>query len=416
MAKVVKSLTNTEIEKAKPKDKEYNLSDGGGLQLRIKTNNSKVWLFNYCQPITKKRTNLKIGNYPAITLAQARKQRDEYKALLSQNIDPQAHRQKLQDEQLNKVTNTFKKVAFDWFEHRKTRANFSDNTAKDVWRMIEKHLFPHFADLPITEITAPLAIKTFKPLQDKGTLETLKRCIQKLNEIMTYALHREIIPHNPTANLSKEFDSPVVKHFKTITPDDLPEFMNALNKAQIHISTRNLILWQLLTMTRPNESATAKFEDIDEKNKIWTLYIKKGIKENNQGRIHKVTLSRQAMALLQEIKKTSHGVYLFPHYSNPITHCNTQTANSAIKRMGFNGKLVAHGLRSIASTYLNEKGYPPDLIEVALSHINSDKVRMAYNRAEYISQRRKMLQDWADFVDECSQNRIPQYHLKIVNE
>lgn len=417
MARTTKPLTNTEVEKARAKEKEYSLIDGQGLSLRIKPSGAKLWLFNYYRPFTKKRTNMSFGGYPEISLSQARELRERCRALLAQDVDPQIHRQSVEQAKRDELNNTFETVAWAWYEHRRTRANFSESYAKDVKRLLECLLLPAFGNYPISQITAPLALKAFKPLQEKGTLETLKRGIQKLNEIMTYALHREIIPYNPTANISKEFDSPRVEHFKTIRPDDLIEFLYTLNNAQIHLQTRYLILWQLLTMTRPNESATARYCDIDEKEKIWTIYINKGIKQDDNGREHKITLSRQAMALLREIKKLSGGKeYLFPSVKNPQTHVNTQTANAAIKRMGYHGKLVAHGLRSIASTYLNEKGYNPELIEVALSHINQDRIRMAYNRAEYIKQRFELLQAWADFVDECSQGALPKFHLKVVNE
>ncbi|NBI13758.1 integrase arm-type DNA-binding domain-containing protein [[Haemophilus] felis] len=419
MARITKQLTNTEVDKAKPKDKDYTLSDGKGLYLLIKPSGAKLWRFNYYKPFThpKKRALLGVGKYPDVTLQQARKIRDDYLALLAQNIDPQLHRQQTEQAKREELNNTFENVAWAWFEYRQTRANFSASYANDVKRLLERILLPAFGNYPITQITAPMALKAFKPLQDKGTLETLKRAIQKLNEIMTYALHREIILSNPTANISKEFDSPKVEHFKTIKPEDLTEFLFSLNNAQIHLQTRYLILWQLLTMTRPNEAATARYCDIDEKAKIWTIYINKGIKQDDNGREHKITLSRQALALLREIKKLSGGkTYLFPSVKNPQTHVNTQTANAAIKRMGYQGKLVAHGLRSIASTYLNEKGYNPELIEVALSHINQDRIRMAYNRADYIKQRFELLQAWADFVDKCSQGALPQFHLKIVNE
>ncbi|MFK5288810.1 tyrosine-type recombinase/integrase, partial [Glaesserella parasuis] len=388
---------------------------GGGLFLLVKPNGAKLWRFNYYKPYTKNRTEIGLGSYPDVNLARAREIREEYRSLLSQNIDPHTHRQAIEQAKQTEIYNTFENVAWAWYEWRQTRANFSQGYARDVKSLIERILLPAFGKYPITQISAPMALKAFKPLQEKGTLETLKRAIQKMNEIMTFALHREIIQHNPLINISKEFDSPTVEHFKTIKPEDLSEFLFTLNTSQIQLQTRYLILWQLLTMTRPNEAATAKYEDIDEKEKVWTIYINKGIKQDDKGREHKITLSRQALALLREIKKFSGGkVYLFSSHKNPQTHTNTQTANAAIKRMGYKGKLVAHGLRSIASTYLNEKGYNPELIEVALSHINQDRIRMAYNRADYIKQRFEILQAWADFIDECSQGALPQYHLKKV--
>ncbi|MDO9984880.1 tyrosine-type recombinase/integrase [Glaesserella parasuis] len=412
-----KKLIDTKIRATKSTGKAGGdwLADGEGLYLVVFPTGAKVWKLRYMTPFTKKKNTYTIGGYPEISLIEARKIKGECRALLSQNIDPHAHRQAIEQAKQEEIYNTFENVAWAWYEWRQTRANFSQGYARDVKSLIERILLPAFGKYPITQISAPMALKAFKPLQEKGTLETLKRAIQKMNEIMTFALHREIIPHNPLINISKEFDSPTVEHFKTIKPEDLSEFLFTLNTAQIQLQTRYLILWQLLTMTRPNEAATAKYEDIDEKEKIWTIYINKGIKQDDKGREHKITLSRQALALLREIKKFSGGkVYLFPSHKNPQTHTNTQTANAAIKRMGYKGKLVAHGLRSIASTYLNEKGYNPELIEVALSHINQDRIRMAYNRADYIKQRFEILQAWADFIDECSQGALPQYHLKKV--
>lgn len=411
MARVTTALTPTQIDKAKPQEKEYNLADGQGLFLRIKSNGMKTWLFNYYRPITKKRNNLALGDYPAVTLKQAREKRAEYKSLLAQQIDPATYRQQQEQAKQNELNNTYEAVAWAWLEYRKTKKNFSDNYQKDVISLINRCLLPHFGHLPISQITAPMALKAFKQYQDEGHLEKLKRTIQKHNEIMTYALHRDLISFNPTANIAKEFDSPTVEHFKTLKPEDLSEFMFTLQNAQIHLQTRYLILWQLLTMTRPNEAATAKWADIDEKSRLWTIpaeQMKRGIE-------HRITLSRQALALLGQIKKLSGGkTYLFPSVKNPQSHVNTQTANAAIKRMGYAGKLVAHGLRSIASTYLNDQGFNSDLIEVALSHLNSDRVKTAYDRGEKLEQRFKLLQAWADFVEQSSQGTLPQFHLKIV--
>lgn len=417
MARTITPLNNTKIDKAKPQQKEFTLSDGKGLYLLIKPNGAKLWRFNYYKPFTqpKKRALIGVGKYPDISLQQARAIRDEYLSLLAQNIDPATYRRQQEQTKKDELNNTYESVAWAWFEYRKTKKNFSADYQKDVESLIRRNLLPHFGHLPISQITAPLALKAFKQYQDEGKLEKLKRSIQKHNEIMTYALHREIIQSNPTANISKEFDSPTVEHFKTIKPEDLSEFIYTLNHAQIQLQTRYLILWQLLTMTRPNEAATARYEDIDEKAKIWTIYIQKGIKEDDKGRVHKITLSRQALALLREIKKLSEGkTYLFPSMKNPQLHVNTQTANSAIKRMGYKGKLVAHGLRAIASTYLNEKGYDSELIEVALSHMKSDRIKAAYDRGERLEQRFKLLQVWGDFIEECSQGAIPKYHLQIV--
>ncbi|MDG6894142.1 tyrosine-type recombinase/integrase [Volucribacter amazonae] len=412
------ALNNTQVERAKPADSPLN--DGDGLYLYVEKKNhspkmTKIWRFRYIKPFSQSRTWITIGTYPEITLKQAREIKSQYRALLIQGIDPNIQRQQEKLAKTRALRSTFRRVAEDWFKDRQTRANFSADYAKDVWRLVERYLLPAFGDMPISEITASMAIKAFK-IQARGTLETLKRTIQKLNEIMTYAKHHDLIIDNRMAELSKAFDSPTVQHMKTIRPEDLGEFLMTLANAQIHIQTRLLIQWQLLTLTRPAEAATAKFEDIDESKKIWRVMVKKGIKGDNSGRVHLIPLSRQAVAVLREIKKINKGrTYLFPSIKDPSKHCNTQTANAAIKRMGYQGKLVAHGLRSIASTALNEQGFNKDYIEVALSHMDKDKVRAAYNHALYLEQRAKMLQWWGDFVEQASNQTLPKFHLKLVN-
>lgn len=244
----------------------------------IKPNGAKLWRFNYYKPFTqpKKRVLISIGRYPDVSLQQARQIRDDFVALLTQNVDPQEHREQEQQAKLAELNNTYESVVWAWFEYRKTKKNFSADYQKDVISLIKRNLLPHFGHLPITSITAPMALKAFKPYQDAGTLEKLKRTIQKHNEIMTYALHREMITFNLTANISKEFDSPTVEHFKTIKPEDLGEFMYTLNNAQINLLTRYLILWQLLTMTRPNENRISGMGGkLDESARLWVIPAEK---------------------------------------------------------------------------------------------------------------------------------------------
>lgn len=403
MARITKPLTNTEVERSKPKDKPYTLADGGGLYLLI-NQNGKYWRFNYYHPITKKRILLSLGAYPSVTLLQARQTRERYKALIAQGVDPQTDRQQQQETQQREHSTTFRAVMLDWYEWRKARANFNPEYARQVQNLINRNLMPYFADLPITSITAPLAIKTLKPLQDQGKLLTLKKVIQILNFIMTYAHHREMIPYNPCVNITKEFDTPRTTHNKTIHPDQLADFIHTVKTSKCTARTVFLIFWQLLTMARPSEARKAKWADIDEKSGIWTYYIQKGIKETEQGRVHKVTLSTQALALLQQIKTIAqpNSEYLFSYSRHRPTPPNRAILNNVFDRLGFKGKLSPHGLRSIASTYLNELDRNnKELVEIALSHIDKDRIHLAYNRAEYLEERRKLLQQWGDYCEQC---------------
>jgi len=253
MARTVKPLTDTQIKQAKPKEKEYSLSDGFGLQLIIKPSGTKNWIFKYYKPFTKKRTNLSFGKYPHITLADARKKREEANALLAKDIDPKEHRDNLYQQESQARLNTLEKVIENWFEVKKS--SVSADYAEKVMSALNRHIIPALGKRPIDSIDAPLAIATLKPIAAKGSLETVKRLCQKLNEIMTFAVNTGIIHHNPLSGIKSAFSSPKTESMKTIPTEELPEFMEKLSRASIKFTTRCLIEWQLHTMTRPNEAA-----------------------------------------------------------------------------------------------------------------------------------------------------------------
>ncbi|HGO5818464.1 TPA: tyrosine-type recombinase/integrase [Mannheimia haemolytica] len=399
MPRIAKPLTNIEIEKAKPKDKDYTLSDGKGLYLLVKTNKSKLWRFDYTNPITKKRGLMGFGSYPEVSLAQAREMRETARSQIAQGINPQEHRKQAQEKQAFIVANTFKAIAVQWYEYRKTKANFSDSHAYQTWQRVERHLLPHFGDLPISQITAPQAIAILHPLQIEKKLTELKRVVQILNEIFTYALHREIVSFNPCQKISKEFDSPQTKHYRTIRPEQLADFLSRLRDSRVSVQLKQAVLWQLLTMARPTDAISAKWEDIDFNECIWTIYVQKGIKTEEKGRVHKVTLQTQAIKLLEEIKAYNNSPFVFPSFRKPNSHLGSNTVNNTIKKIGYGKEIVAHGLRAIASTYLNEQGYDTELVEIALSHIDKDRIRKAYNRGEYLERRTELLQIWGDFIE-----------------
>ncbi|WP_318643783.1 tyrosine-type recombinase/integrase [Shewanella sp. WPAGA9] len=220
---------------------------------------------------------------------------------------------------------------------------------------------------------------------------------------MTFAVNTGLIFSNPLAGISAAFSVPVKKKMLTIKPDELPELMNALSYASITLTTRCLIEFQLHTMTRPNEAAQARWDEIDFNNNLWSIPMEK-MKMN---RPHIIPLTPQMISLLQRMHKVSgHREYVFPAARNPRTHTNTQTANAAIKRMGFHGRLVAHGMRSLASTTLNEQGFDAELIEVSLAHIDKNTVRAAYNRADYIERRRELLNWWSAHIVKSSSSNF----------
>ena len=393
MARVTTPLTNTEVKQAKPKDKEYNLADGDGLQLRVKANGSKLWLFNYYRPYTKKRANLGFGKYPEVTLAQARAKRKEARELLAQNIDPKAHREESEQLKKDALENTFGVLANKWLALKKEQVKAE--TADKAWQALEKHVLPELKNMPVEAIKPKTIIAMMEPIKNKGNLETVKRLCRYINEIMRLAVASGLIEVNYLADVTKLFPAPKKQNMPTIKPERLPELMKALYNASITRVTRSLVEWQLHTMTRPIEAATAKWEDIDLENNVWVIPAER----MKMKKPHTIPLTKQTLELLEFLNSIrGNSEYLFPSHRNNNSHVSSQSANMALKRMGFAGELVSHGLRALASTTLNEQGFDPDVIEAALAHVDKNEVRRAYNRAEYLERRRVMMVWWSDNI------------------
>jgi len=401
MPKIVKPLTDKEVKAFKPlgdPPKERNYSDGRGLALRVKTNGTKIWLFNYFKPYTQKRVNISFGIYPDVTLADARKRREQARKLLTDNINPKEHQSLAHQQAMERAGQTLEQVAADWLEVK--RSQVSEAHTDDIWRSLELHIFPTLGKLSVHDITAPKSIEALTPLANKGSLETVRRVAQRLNEVMFYAVNAGLVHANPTAGISKAFKTPKKQHLPTIKPEELPEFLEDFRSAKVRMTTRAMMKWQLHTMVRPSEAAGTRWEEIDLDKKLWTIpaeRMKKKVK-------HIVPLTDQAIGVLEHIKPISgHREHVFPSERNPRKHTSEQTPNMVLKRLSggkYKGKLVAHGFRSLASTILNEQGFSPDVIEAALAHVDKNEVRKAYNRAEYIEQRRVMMEWWSRVLNE----------------
>jgi integrase len=406
-------LTNTEVKHAKAKDKQYKLADGDGLQLRVMPNGSKQWLLDYIKPINKKRTSMTFGKYPAVSLAEARKKRVAARELLARDIAPKEFKDDKHREQLLSASNTLKSVATDWFAIKKT--TIAENTSKSLWRKFENHVFPKLGHRPIDKILAPEAIEALKPLAAKGNLETTGKIIGHLNNVMTHAVNTGILHHNPLSGIRSAFQAPKVTNMATIRPNELGKLMSDISYASIKIVTRCLLEWQLHTMTRPSESAKAQWSEIDIENKLWIIPA-----ERMKMRLeHKVPLTPQTIDILARLKPISGDrKHLFPSYIDHNKHCNVESANKALGRMGYKNKLVAHGLRALASTTLNEQGHDPDVIEAALSHVDKNEVRRAYNRAECLERRRVLMCWWSQHIETAASGKTSVEdnlkHLKVV--
>lgn len=394
-------LTDSKLRTAKPEEKEYNLSDGDGLYLRVKPNGNKIWLFNYYRPANKKRANLSLGPYPDVTLAAARERRRQARALLSEDIDPQTYQQEqiaVAKAKEEASSNTFVKIAGLWLDMKKHEV--TADYAEDSWRSLEMYILPELANKTIDQIRAPMVISLLRPLEADGKLETVRRLCQRINEIMSYAVNHGFLDANPCADIRKVFKKPSKKHMPTIKPNELPLLMADIHNGRLDPTTKYQILWSLHTLVRPSESAGTRWDEIDLESKVWNIPADRMKME----RPHQIPLTEQSISLLERMKPISgHRPHVFPSYRNPLGHIHEQTANAALKRLGYGGRLVAHGLRSLGSTTLNEQGFNPDAIEAALSHSDDNEIRRAYNRSDYFEQRIIMMKWWSDHIEQASQ-------------
>ena len=300
-------LSDRQLKAVKAKDKDYVLSDGDGLQLRVRSNGSMLWNFNYRDPVTKNRINMGLGTYPELSLANARKKVVEARELLAQGIDPKVQRNLLNEARRAESEHTFENIATAWFELKKD--SVTPAYAEDIWRSLTLHVFPDLKTTPLSKITAPRIIELLRPIEAKGSLETVKRLSQRLTEIMTYGVNSGLIFANPLSGIRSVLKKPKKENMAALPADELPELMLEIANAAIKRTTRCLIEWQLHTMTRPSEAATTRWADIDFERRLWTIPAERMKKR----RPHTIPLSDQALALLEALKSHSgHREYVFP--------------------------------------------------------------------------------------------------------
>lgn len=318
-----------------------------------------------------------LGAFPALSLADARGLKADYLALLANGIDPQIQAEVAEEQQQIALDSIFSTVAANWFQLKSVTPDY----AKDIWRSLEKDVFPAIGEVPVQQIKARILVEALEPIKARGALETVRRLVQRINEIMIYAVNIGLIDANPASGIGMAFAKPKKQNMPTLRPEELPKLMRALVMSNLSVPTRCLIEWQLLTLVRPSEASGARWEEIDLDAKLWTIPAER----MKAKREHIVPLSPQALEILAVMTPISaHREHIFPSRNDPKQSMNSQTANAALKRIGYGGKLVAHGLRSIASTAMNEQAFNSDVIEAALAHCDKNEVRRAYNRSIYL--------------------------------
>jgi integrase len=392
-------LSATAIDKAKPKAKPVKLFDGGGLFLLIQPSGSKWWRFKY--RFQGKEKLLSLGVYPEISLAVARQRRDKARTLVAEGVDPSVER-KISEAAEAGSGDTFEAIARDWLE--KNTSNWTPGHKDKIRRRLENNIFPWFKGRAIEGITAPELLKCLRRIEARKAFETAHRALENCGAVFRYAVATGRADRDISGDLRGALAPTNEKHYPSITdPKGVGILMRAINDYVGSFVTRCALKLAPLTFVRPGELRKAEWKEFDFESAEWRIAAKR-MKSRQK---HIVPLSNQSLALLEELKPlTGDGKYLFPGARTTDRPMSENTVNAALRQLGYDkDTMTGHGFRSMASTLLNENGWNRDAIERQLAHGERDKVRGAYNYAELLPERRKMMQWWADYLDNLAKKK-----------
>ncbi len=387
------ALSDVQIRNAKPKEKSYKIADGEGLHILVMPNGSRLWRLKYRVRGIEKQ--LAIGPYPQISLKEARDKRDEAKKALRSGIDPsQAKKaQKVSDS----GAHSFETIAREWFE--KFSSTWSASHGERIIRRLERDIFPWLGKRPVNEIKAPDLLSVLRRIEERGAVETAHRASQNCGQVFRYAIATGRAERDPSQDLRGAIPPTKAKHHASITdPQEIGVLLRAIDGYKGGLVVRAAFRLAPLIFLRPGELRRLDWSEIDfDKKEIHIPGSKMKMKEK-----HIVPLSLQALEILEEIRPvTGEGRYVFP---SPRSWDRPMSENAilvALRTLGYdNDQMTGHGFRSMASTLLNEQGWNRDAIERQLAHAERDEIRAAYNYAQHLPERRKMMQAWADFLDE----------------
>lgn len=412
------SLTSAKIRTLKPSDKPFKVSDSHGLYLRVKPGSSRHWYLKY--RISGKESRIALGTYPAISLSDARQQREGIRKMLALNINPVQQRAAVRGSRTPEKV--FKNVALAW---HKSNRKWSQNTADRLLASLNNHIFPVIGNLPVSELKPRHFIDLQKGIEEKGLLEVASRTRQHLSNIMRHAVHQELIDTNPAANLGGVTTPPVRRHYPALPLERLPELLERIGAYhQGRELTRHAVLLMLHVFIRSSELRFARWSEIDFTNRVWTIPATRepiiGVHYSGRGAKmrmpHIVPLSEQSIAILKQIKDiTGNNELIFPGDHNPYKPMCENTVNKALRVMGYDTKkdICGHGFRAMACSALMESGlWAKDAVERQMSHQERNTVRMAYiHKAEHLEARKAMMQWWSDYLEACRESYAPPYTI-----
>ena len=391
--KPTNKLTELACKKANAVGKK--LTDGNGMYLLVHKNGSKYWRMDY--RFEGKRKTMALGVWPETTLTKAREMRDQARILMQDKIDPMEQKKKLDQIRSEDHQRTFALLTEEWMKRQTSR--WTEKHTSDVKRSLENHVFPDLGDRPINEIQRSEVLQVLRKLEGVNKYEATHRARQRIEAVFNFAIITGDCESNPAAGLTKALTPPTKKKMPSLKPEELPEFLSRLEDYQGHRLTYLAMRFMLYTFVRTKELRAAEWIEFDlkEMDPTWKIPSER----MKMRREHVVPLSSQAVEVLNKISEISgYEKLVFPGQQNPTKPMSENTLLYALYRMGYHSRATTHGFRSVASTILNESGlWHPDSIERQLAHVETNKVRSAYDRSEHLSERRKMMQWWADHLD-----------------
>ncbi len=402
MPRVTLPLTEMQCQRARYQPGGGNrLYDGGGLYLQLQPTGAKLWRFKYRFAASEKL--LALGAYPAVGREAARQARADARALLSKGIDPAMVRKAERGARSESARNSLEAVAREWY--MRFSPGWAPSYAEKVLGRLEKDVFPWIGRRPIAEIEAPELLDTLRRIESRGALETARRQRQVLGQVFRYAIATARAKRDPAADIRDAFAVPAKQHFATLTdPASIAGLMRAIHGYQGNFTTCAALRLAPMVFVRPGELRLAEWAEVNMPAAEWRippnrLKLRQAAKRNGT-QPHVVPLSRQALDVLTELHRmTGRERFLFPSIRTRDRGMSDNTVNAALRRMGFDGsEIVGHGFRHMASTLLNECGWSSDAIERQLAH-KAQGVRAVYNLAEYLPERRRMMQAWADYLE-----------------
>jgi len=388
------SLFDATLRKAKPKDRPYKLYDEKGLFLIVTPKGGKWWRFRY--KLGGREKLLSLGTYPDVALQLARDKRDDARKLLADNIDPGEHRKASKLKKQIQAANSFEIVAREWFTSHEP--NWAKSHSSKIIKRLENDIFPWLGNRPIHEINAPELLDSIRRIQKRGVIETAHRTLATCGQIFRYAIATGRTDRDTAADLRGSLPPVKEKHHASITdPQKIGVLLRAIKEFKGSYITRCALQLAPMVFVRPGELRHAEWSEIDFDKAEWRIPEEKMKKET----LHIVPLSTQAISVLREIQPlTGIGKYVFPSLRTHSRPMSDGTINGALRRLGYSkDEMTGHGFRSMASTLLHEQGWPHDAIERQLAHAERNKVVAAYNYAEHLEKRVKIMQHWSDYLE-----------------